>query len=297
MKTKMLVIFVVCLGLLALMPSVSNASTITVQSRGQNQGQFNTISSASTDAVFPNILQVQSDGIGGYTRGLFYMDFIFDVGNVTSVRIALRTFQLHEGGSNISVYSINDTKDWNPGQVTWDTQIIDTGMYTNWTVPGGDYEHTKIDTVLVDNGASWYYWDITQYYFNSVANESTTTYYGFIFVSDNTDGTLRGASFVGGSSGDRDRYPKMVYNYTYSAGDSNIYKDVWNLKGYAGSSPKLASTIYSDITNCTAISWKNATTGYWYTYYPSLGLTEDAYLEFGDGLFILTSEDTTWDHT
>ena len=283
-----------CVLIFAL-PRSNSASTITVQSRGQYQGQFNTISSFNNDTVYPNSIQVQSNDTGA-THGLLYIPLIYDIGNITSVRIALKTFSLHGGGYNISVYSINTSKDWNPGQVTWNTQKIVNSVYTNWSIPGGDYNHTKIDTALVNHGTSWFYWDITQYYFDCVNNESTDNYHGFIFISDNIDSTLRGGTFVAGTSSDRDRYPKMIYNYTYSAGITTLAKDVWNLKGFSGEH-KLASTIYSEITNCSAISWKNATSGYWYTYWPSLGLTEDEYLEFGDGLFILTDQDTTWDHT
>lgn len=87
-----------------------------------------------------------------------------------------------------------------------------------------------------------------------------------------------------------------IYEYPNEGQDTDLYEDVWNLEGYSNLTSKLASAIYSDITHCEALSWKNDTSGWWYTYWPGIGFIEDELINFGDGLFILVDADTTWDH-
>ena len=83
------------------------------------------------------------------------------------------------------------------------------------------------------------------------------------------------------------------YTNTTTLYDSTTYNPVV----YAGVTASNASTIYSTITNCTAVMGKNITTGYWYTYWPGIGLNENFDIVFGDGLFILVSKASSWNHT
>ena len=84
-----------------------------------------------------------------------------------------------------------------------------------------------------------------------------------------------------------------IGNYTNS---TTLYANKYNPVVYAGVTASDASTIYSAITNCTAIMGKNITTGYWYTYWPGIGLIENFDIIFGDGLFILVSKASSWNH-
>jgi len=78
---------------------------------------------------------------------------------------------------------------------------------------------------------------------------------------------------------------------------TDIIPDIWVPLVYSSPNLQNVSDVHYKITFCVAVTGKNATTGYWYTYWPDVGLLEDEYLSFGDGLFILVSQNTTWDHT
>lgn len=74
----------------------------------------------------------------------------------------------------------------------------------------------------------------------------------------------------------------------------NLIKDIWNFKGYPSETSTNAQTLLPQIPNCICLIGKNLTTEYWYTYWPSIGFTENFEINFGDGLFILTTINTTW---
>ena len=204
-------------------------------------------------------------------------------------------------GANVSIHAVNDN--WVQDNVTWITRIgltNETGEYNNrtWVNTGGDYNSTIIDTVYFDQDETWYEFDITTIYRDWVNNG--TKNFGLIFVSyDSATSSSTGIYGPNAAGGHLAKRPRLNLTYIgFNEGKSTtIIKDIWNLEGYANATTKNASTLYSEITNCTALSGKNATTGYWYTYWPEYGIVEDFDVEFGDGLFILTSADTTWDHT
>lgn len=77
----------------------------------------------------------------------------------------------------------------------------------------------------------------------------------------------------------------------------DLKDNYWNLKSYTNSINTYSPAIFSEIPNCTALSGKHDTSGYWYTYWPSLGLIENWTIKPGDGLFILTDDDGTWNIT
>ena len=189
---------------------------------------------------------------------------------------------------NISVHALSYQKGaWlNVTETNW------TNAKTSqvWNNEGGDYNSTPLDTIYIDDAevggsGTGFHFNITTY----ALKPEQLNQVGLIFIAEDDCDIYFEGTYA---------YSNLKIYYTGGSGETTpIYQDVWNLEGFANSTSKLASTIYSEIDNCTALSWKNDVSGYWYTYWPSLGLVEDAYLEFGDGLFILTDQDTTWDHT
>lgn len=284
MLKKMIAIFVVCLGLLALMPNGSsengvlqyhwNNSRCTPGALIQNETDFALI--ISTDICYiSNISKEQHRLI--ISIGTFDAEFS-EIINMT-MEFSIHNIQV---AGNISVHTI--TGGQSNKLVTWNTNWThgNRNIGVAYVNPGCDYDTTPLDTQYIDVGAQVYTFDITEYL-------NTSNQHGLIFIADSgTNISIQGFS---------SSYPMWYIRYSAGSGQStNLYEDVWNLKGYAGASPKLASTILSEITNCTALSWKNATSGYWYTYWPGIGFTEDEHLNYGDGLFILVDADTTWDH-
>lgn len=84
--------------------------------------------------------------------------------------------------------------------------------------------------------------------------------------------------------------------YEYSV-ETTIEGEKWQPAAYTNTVNRSVTGIYTEVTNCTALSSKNHTSGYWYTYMPGVGLEETWDLAFGDGIFVLASSDTSWDHT
>lgn len=196
---------------------------------------------------------------------------------------------------NVSIYEVDDH--WIEMGANWTNRTDN----FPWQTEGGNNKSGKIDSIEFINGTEgrWIQFNITKAYKNWMNNGTENL--GLILMKDEYHeyGPVSSWFYSSEYTDDTELRPRL--NITYSSdsfihsGESTIKADKWNLKGYSGEA-KNASTLFSEITNCTAIVGKNITTGYYYTYMPSVGLEEDWDIQFGDGLFIMTSTDETWNH-
>ena len=275
-----------CLGLLALVPNVeSGDSGITkICHEGYATPDVVIGNTSDTGTIPYNLLINICNTSIEQNRYLIAIGcYDLDTNEISKMTFNITPQTVHTAG-NISIHALYHP--WGGRFVPWQSNWTIAGtspISKSWNSPGGDYVQTPYDTKYIDTGGITYTFNITPYLSRDVENQI-----GLILIAEYGCNI----SFVGGSS--RAWY---IFYISGSGTSTNLVKDVWNLKGFNNATSKLASTIYSEITNCKALSWKNATSGYYYTYWPEYGMLEDEYLSFGDGLFILTSQNTTWDHT
>lgn len=234
---------------------------------------------------------------GDYLRALVYFDVssIPSDATVSESKILLMGKLVYSSGTgNVGIYRVN--RSWNVGIATWNVRG-DPYPQSSWYVEGGDYEPTLLDNISYTQDDLTYKWrefNVTTS-IQSFVNGSKANY-GFILrevVELNWNCMYFKSDINSDPSSHR---PKLVVNYTTPTLSHNItiYKNYWNFKGYPNTTTTSPSTLINEIQDGKAISGKNITTGYWYTYWPSIGLTESWDINFGDGLFILGSANTTW---
>lgn len=277
---KILAIIIVCLGLLALVPNVECDETESGTIMQKYTRYTNPMVIIDNTSDTGDMIISATDEICNLTAT--QKRLIIDIGawnistpEVTNITLHIQVTTLNAG--NISIYRL----DGNNGHYMILSQANWTSYKSgsSWTSPGADYNATALDTQYVDSNTEVIF-NITSYFKLTQGIQK-----GLIAISD-TDSQFQLSGWV-------------FYEFHYISGSgksTDLKKDIWNLKGYIGASAKNASTIYSEISNCKAISGKNST-GYWYTYAPTWGIIENWDLVFGDGLFIVTTANTTWDHT
>lgn len=289
---KILAIIIVCLGLLALVPNVESGesgileSTYNTQSVSEvlidNTSDSNIIPLAPSARELKNVTSNQTRYIVNFPN------FIYNTDEITKWEFYLYVDSVASAG-NVSMHEVLATV----GQMlAWQTNWTSYKTGLDWNSAGADLNQTPIDTVYINTTGNSTF-NITTYL------DSPSTTMGLIFIAEfGCNISIKGLTVTGAPSIPNVSNSHWKIYYKAGSGQSTVLiKDIWNLEGYVGASPKLASTIYSEISNCTGLSWKNATSDYWYTYWPEYGILEDEYLNFGDGLFILVDTNTTWDHT
>lgn len=193
---------------------------------------------------------------------------------------------------NMSIYELFDN--WNETEVTWNNRT----SYDVWAVAGGHYNSTSV-TFLEISSTGWHQFDITTVYRNWVNNGTKNL--GLIFVLNGSLPSTVTIVFDSSEHTDTALRPRLNLTYTPSSTPptppptANISSNTWSWIGYLNETSKTGATLYSEITNCTYLVMQNTTTGYYYTYGP--GITESFTVEYGSAVCVLTSTDTTWDHT
>lgn len=286
---KILAIVVIALMGLMIIPSVGSENITFTYSHYYDYDTYIVEDYPNSNFEGQNALGIRNETGKNQSAILYFPDVKGDFQNL-SIKLFLRgqrtpTFD----PANVTLYRL--IGNFTPSNATWNDK------YANvpWTNPGGDYNTTEIDTnYITSTSFLWYSFDVTSFYWD--VYNSTYINLGFLLKINPTD-TSNYTAFNFYSSNSTSA-PYLNITYADGSGQyTNLYEDKWNLEGYSGGSPKLASTIYSEISNCTALVWKNDTSGYYYTYWPGIGFTEDEYINYGDGVFILVDADTTWDHT
>lgn len=206
-------------------------------------------------------------------------NFSYNPEKYTLVEFALYVEAVTVAG-NVSVYRMKHDQ-FMSCEANWTNSRNGQGWGTP-DIPGGGYWATALDTINIST-TGFTYFNITDYTIHAGDEK------GLIFIAESgTNITVKGMNF--------NSFVRFYHEDANEGSATTITKDIWNLEGFVNLSSKKASAIYSEISNCKAIVYKNST-GYYYTYAPTWGLLEDYDISFGDGLFILTTADTTWDHT
>jgi hypothetical protein len=190
---------------------------------------------SSTDVYGPLVGQVviQPDGTGGMDNfldvsapnnnwdGLSFLWVLnavsqrrpiiqFDLSEIPTGNIEESTVWLYrESGSatdtTVKVHRI--TQWWMEAFSTWNERIM---AFFPWITPGGDYDGTSEDSVVVKGGIDdWYSWDITA--LTKAWVGGTYTNYGLIFVADSGGDSQ---FFTSSDSADADYRPKLIVNLT-----------------------------------------------------------------------------------
>lgn len=285
MKKILAILAVLCLGLM-IMPTVHGANEGLISMEWENyewRGIAVQISNNSVKGYNPYFgnVYIANETDAQHRWILNFPSFEVNRNEVVNFTFKVNPVAMTEPG-NISAHALVHPQAGSlyHDQANW--TLAKTG--TAWNSPGGDYDQTPLDTKYIDQAGVYYSYDLTNYLDLSQGDQI-----GIIFIGDFESNITFQAI-----------HTLMKWQLTIAGGlgqSTDIEKDQWNLEGFSNVTAKLASVIYSEIANCKALVYKNATSGYYYTYAPTWGSLEDYNINYGDGLFILTTANTTWDHT
>lgn len=284
MKKILAILAVLCLGIVAMsgINAENNSGLLSYYSNNSQPWVVITNISDSSEMLWTGALAHICNTSIEHSRLIIGLpNYQFNHTEITNITVKIKAQSIVKAG-NVSVHYLKHPQSgfYVPHLTNWTF----TGYINDWNTPGGDFEQTPLDTLSISQVNQWYYYNIT-----AIKDLVIDSIHGIILVPEfNTNISLYGFGATG-----------AVFEMHYSTGSGKITAleaNIWNLEGYSGALPRKASAIFAEIPSCKAIVYKNST-GYYYTYAPTWALLEDYEISYGDGLFILTTADTTWDHT